>query len=212
VIAGSISYKPARAAVGQDRGMSKVVMQTIVSVDGFIATEDDQVGPLFDWFGTGDTQLYDDDGPRVTEQSYAYYRPMLDAIGTLVVGRHVFDMTGGWGGTPPAGDHCVVVSHRPAPEGWDPAAPFHFVDNVTDAVRLAVELAGDRAVSVAAGDVGGQIFEAGLVDEVALDVVPVVFGRGKRYFGPLSKQVLLEDPDEVVQGARVLHLRFRVRK
>ena len=63
-----------------------------------------------------------------------------------------------------------------------------------------------------AGDVGGQIFEAGLVDEVALDVVPVVFGTGKRYFGRLSKQVLLEDPDEVVQGARVLHLRFRVRK
>jgi dihydrofolate reductase len=190
--------------------MSKVVMQTIVSVDGFIATDDDQVGPLFDWFGTGDTPLYEN-GPVVTRQSYDYYRPMLDAIGALVVGRHVFDMTGGWGGRPPAGDHCVVVSHRPAPEGWDPAAPFHFVDDVTAAVRLAEELAGDRTVSVAAGDVGGQIFEAGLVDEVALDVVPVVFGTGKRYFGRLSKQVLLEDPDEVVQGDRVLHLRFRVR-
>jgi dihydrofolate reductase len=67
-------------------------------------------------------------------------------------------------------------------------------------------------VSIAAGDVGGQIFAAGLVDEVALDVVPVVFGTGKRYFGSLAKQVLLEDPDEVVQGNRVLHLRFRVRK
>jgi dihydrofolate reductase len=211
VIAGSISYKPARAVAGKDQRMSKVVMQTIVSVDGFIATEDDQVGPLFDWFGTGDTPLYEN-GPLVTRQSHDYYRPMLDAIGALVVGRHVFDMTDGWGGTPPAGDHCVVVSHRPAPEGWDPAASFHFVDNVTEAVRLAKELAGDRTVSIAAGDVGGQIFEAGLVDEVALDVVPVVFGTGKRYFGPLSKQVLLEDPDEVVQGDRVLHLRFRVRK
>jgi dihydrofolate reductase len=170
-----------------------------------------QVGPLFDWFGTGDTPLYEN-GPLVTRQSHDYYRPMLDAIGALVVGRHVFDMTDGWGGKSPGGDHCVVVSHRPAPKGWDPAAPFHFVDNVTDAVRLAKELAGDRTVSIAAGDVGGQIFEAGLVDEVALDVVPVVFGTGKRYFGPLSKQVLIEDPDEVVQGDRVLHLRFRVRK
>ena len=106
----------------------------------------------------------------------------------------------------------MVVSHRPAPEGWDPTTPFHFVDNVSDAVRLAKELAGDRTVSIAAGDVGGQIFEAGLVDEVALDVVPVVFGTGKRFFGALSTQVLLEDPDEVVQGDRVLHLRFRVRK
>ncbi|MHA6623895.1 dihydrofolate reductase family protein [Pseudonocardia sichuanensis] len=191
--------------------MGKVVMQTIVSVDGFIATADDQVGPLFDWFATGDTPLYED-GPRVTRQSHDYYRPMLDAIGALVVGRHVFDLTDGWGGRPPAGEHCVVVSHRPAPEGWDPAAPFHFVDDVTAAVRLAQELAGDRVVSIAGGDVGGQIFAAGLVDEVALDVVPVVFGRGKRYFGSLSTQVLLEDPDEVVPGNRVLHLRFRVRR
>ena len=76
-------------------------MQTIVSVDGFIATQDDQVGPLFDWFGTGDTPLYEN-GPLVTAQSHAYYRPMLDAIGALVVGRHVFDMTDGWGGESPA--------------------------------------------------------------------------------------------------------------
>jgi dihydrofolate reductase len=192
--------------------MSKVTMQTIVSVDGFIATENDEVGPLFDWFETGDTALYEENGPHITKQSHDYYRPRLDAIGALIVGRHVFDMTDGWGGKSPAGDHCVVVSHRPAPEGWDPDGPFHFVDNVTDAVRLAKELAGDRNVSIAAGDVGGQIFEAGLVDEVALDVVPVVFGTGKRYFGPLSSQVLLENPDEVVQGDRVLHLCFRVRK
>lgn len=192
--------------------MGKVIMQTIVSVDGFIATEDDEVGPLFDWFQTGDTPLYEDESPLVTRQSYDYYRPKLDAIGALIVGRHVFDMTGGWGGTPPGGDHCVVVSHRQAPDGWDPAAPFHFVDNVTDAVRRAKELAGDKTVSIAAGDVGGQIFEAGLVDEIALDVVPVVFGTGKRYFGRLAKQVLLEDPDEVVRGDRVLHLRFRVRR
>lgn len=191
--------------------MGNVVMQTIVSVDGYIATADDQVGPLFDWFQTGDTPLFAD-GALVTRQSHDYYKPMLDAIGALIVGRHVFDMTGGWGGKSPAGDHCVVVSHRTAPEGWDPAAPFHFVDGVTDAVRLAKELAGDRTVSIAAGDVGGQIFAAGLVDEVALDVVPVVFGTGKRFFGPLSTQVLLEDPDVVVQGDRVLHLRFRVRK
>jgi dihydrofolate reductase len=205
-----IFYKPARVATGQDFCMTKVIMQTIVSVDGFIATADDEVGPLFDWFNTGDVPLHD--GALVTRQSFDHYRPTLDAIGALIVGRHVFDMTDGWGGNPPAGDHCVVVSHRPAPSGWDAAAPFHFVDNVTDAVRLAKELAGDRNVSIAAGDVGGQIFEAGLVDEVALDVVPVVFGTGKRYFGSLSKQVLLENPDAVVQGDRVLHLRFKVRK
>jgi dihydrofolate reductase len=52
----------------------------------------------------------------------------------------------------------------------------------------------------------------GLVDEVAMDVVPVVLGSGKRYFGSVDSQHLLEDPDVVVRGDRVLHLRYRVRR
>ena len=67
-------------------------------------------------------------------------------------------------------------------------------------------------MSVAAGDVGGQAFALGLVDEVAMDVAPVVLGTGKRYFGSVEAQHLLEDPHVVVQGDRVLHLRFRVRR
>jgi dihydrofolate reductase len=106
----------------------------------------------------------------------------------------------------------VVVSHRPEPEGWDPEAPFHFVDGVEAAVAKAQELAGDRLVEVAAGDVGGQVLAAGLVDEVRMDVVPVVFGSGKRYFGSVDAQHLLEDPDVVMQSNRVLHLRYRVRR
>lgn len=47
----------------------------------------------------------------------------------------------------------------------------------------AQELAGDRPVEVAAGDVGGQVLAAGLVEEVRMDVVAVVVGSGKRYFG-----------------------------
>ena len=65
-------------------------------------------------------------------------------------------------------------------------------------------------VAVCAGDVGGQALALGLVDYVAMDVVPVVFGRGKRYFGRLDGQQLLEDADVVLQGDRVLHLRYRV--
>jgi dihydrofolate reductase len=78
-------------------------------------------------------------------------------------------------------------------------------------VAKAQELAGDRIVEVAAGDVGGQVLAAGLVDEVRMDVIPVVFGSGKRYFGSVQAQHLLQDPDEIVQGNRVLHLRYRVR-
>jgi dihydrofolate reductase len=106
-----------------------------------------------------------------------------------------------------------VVSHRPRPEGWHPDAPFHLVDGVEEAVAKARELSGeDRDVGVAAGDVGGQVCALGPVDEVAMDVVPVVFGSGKRYFGSADAQYLLEDPHTVIQGDRVLHLRHRVRK
>ena len=106
----------------------------------------------------------------------------------------------------------VVVTHRPPPDGWDPKAPFHFVDGVAAAVATAQELAGDRLVEVAAGDVGGQVLAAGLVDEVRMDVVPVVFGSGKRYFGSVQAQHLLDDPDVALRGSRVLHLRCRVRR
>jgi dihydrofolate reductase len=139
----------------------------------------------------------------------------------MVIGRHLFDMTNGWGGSPPAGEHVVVVSHRPKPDQWQPrattegphpgpAATYHFVDDVEQAVVQARQLAGQRAVYLTAGDVGGQALALGLVDEVAIDVAPVVFGAGKRYFGSVDTEHLLEDPHTVVQGDRVLHLRYRV--
>jgi dihydrofolate reductase len=79
-------------------------------------------------------------------------------------------------------------------------------------MTTAQELAGDRTVEVAAGDVGGQMLAAGLVDEVAMDVAPVVLGTGKRFFGSVAAQHLLEDPDVVIASNRVLHLRYRVRR
>ena len=193
--------------------MGTVVLYSSVSVDGFVADDNDQPGSLFDWLTSGDVPLDDSGALTVSQTSHDYVRPYWDQIGVTVVGRHVFDLTDGWDGKPPSGiDHVVVVTHRPAPEGWDREAPFHFVDGVEAAVAKAQELAGDRIVEVAAGDVGGQALAAGLVDEVRMDVVPVVFGSGKRYFGSVDAQHLLEDPDVVLQGDRVLHLRYRVRR
>ncbi|WP_218163758.1 dihydrofolate reductase family protein [Actinomadura madurae] len=188
-------------------------MSASVSVDGFIAAENDDPGPIFEWLVSGDVPLDDSGVVKVSQASYDHTRPYWDEIAVTIAGRHVFDITDGWDGTPPSGvDHAVIVTHRPAPEGWDPQAPFHFVDGIKAAAAKARELAGDRTVEVAAGDVGGQMLAAGLVDEVRMDVAPVVFGSGKRYFGSIGGQHLLEDPDVVIQGNRVLHLRYRVRR
>ena len=105
-----------------------------------------------------------------------------------------------------------MVSHRPKPDGWHPEADVPFFQDVAAAVEEAKTRAGNRVVAVCAGNVGGQALALGLVDEVAMDVVPVVFGSGKRYFGSVAAQHLLEDPDVVIRGDRVLHLRYRVRR
>lgn len=193
--------------------MGTVVMYASVSVDGFIADDTDQPGPLFDWLLTGDVPLDESGALTVSQATYDYTRAYWDQIGVTVVGRHVFDMTDGWDGVPPSSvDHVVVVTHRPPPEGWDPQAPFTFVEGIEEAVATAQALAGDRIVEVAAGDVGGQALAAGLVDEVRMDVIPVVIGSGKRYFGSIAAQHLLEDPVEAIQGTRVLHVRYLVRR
>ena len=189
--------------------MAHVIMHAVVSVDGFIADDNDDVGPLFDWYFNGERDL-GFGGMRLSAASYDYTRPMWDSIGATVMGRRLFDLTNGWEAKPPAGEHLVVVSHRPKPEGWHPEADVPFFDNVEDAVAEARRRAGDRAVAITAGDLGGRALAAGLVDEVAMDVVPVVFGTGRRFFGPVEGKVMLDDPTEVVRGERVLHLRYRV--
>ena len=177
--------------------MSTVVLHNVVSLDGYVAGPDDDPGPIFDWYFNGDHHLTAQDmadpapgGLRVSRTSYDYVRPMWDAIGCTVIGRHLFDLTNGWEGHPPAGEHVVVVSHRPKPEGWHPEAAYHFRDDVTAAIATARELAG----------------------EVAMDLAPVVLGSGKPFFGAGGTRHLLEDPHVVIQGDRVLHLRFRVRR
>ena len=197
--------------------MARVVIQAVVSVDGYIAYPDDTVGPLFDWYGNGDVTVHvNDKWPfHVSRASADYVQPFWDAIKVTVIGRHLFDTTDGWAGVPAAGDELVVVTHRPLPEEWlarFPDAPFHTADSVQAAITLAKELAGDGLICVTAGDVGGQAFSAGLVDEVAMDVAPVVLGEGVRFFGSHTGTVLLDDPDVVIQGDRVLHLHYTVKR
>jgi len=198
--------------------MATVIMHAVVSVDGFIADERDDVGPLFDWYFNGDVPIVDEEAEdrharfRIGSRSVDYVRSLWDSIGATVQGRHLFDLTNGWEADPPAGEHLVVVSHRPKPAGWHPEADVPFLDDVGAAIEEAKRRAGDRVVAVCAGNVGGQALALGLVDEVAMDVVPVVFGTGKRYFGPVDAQHLLQDPSVVIQGDRVLHLRYAVRR
>lgn len=198
----------------------KTYLHAVASLDGYIADDNDNVGPLHDWYFNGDHPLVEDDHAdvhggapfRVSAASADYVRGMWSRLSVLVVGRHQFDLTNGWEGHPPTGQHVVVVSHRPRPVDWHPEAPYHFATSVEDGIALAQSLAGVGEISIGAGEVGGQALATGLIDYVAIDIVPVVFGGGKSYFGSLPKGHLkLEDPDIVIQGNGVLHLRYPVR-
>jgi dihydrofolate reductase len=200
--------------------MGKTIMGAVVSLDGYIAREDDSVGPLFDWFGNGDvewtwTDRPDDPACRTTRASRDFVKAVYPSIGAVVIGRRLFDHTDGWGGVPAAGDHVFVVTHS-APTGWKHAgtAPFTFVtDGVDAAVARARDLAGpDRIVDVSAGEIGGQALRLGLVDQVVMHVVPVVFGAGRPFFGALGPgdPIELSNPSRVVPGDRVTHLLYDV--
>ena len=196
--------------------MGKTVMGAIVSLDGFMADNDDGVGPMFDWLGNGDVAwtFPGSEGELHTTQASADF--MLDVYGAMaanVIGRRLFDLTNGWDGVPAAGEHVFVVTHQP-PTDWEHAgtAPFTFVDGVEKAIAAAQELAGDRVVDVAAGQIGGQALRLGLIDQVVVNQVPVVFGSGRSFFatGALAEPLQLENPTTIVQGDRVTHLLYDV--
>ncbi|MGY1671639.1 dihydrofolate reductase family protein [Geodermatophilus sp. SYSU D00710] len=196
--------------------MGRVALFAAVSLDGFVGRDDDMPGPLFDWYQNGDVEMTfsDPDRPfRVTEETAEFMQAVASGVGVMVCGRRLFDLTNGWEGVPPSGEHVVVVTHRPA-AGWPylGTAPFSFVPDVRTGIDRARELAGDRDVTVSAGDVGGQALRAGLVDRVVLALVPVVLGSGKPYFGAGGPpEIQFEDP-QVVQGKRVTHLVYDVRR
>jgi dihydrofolate reductase len=196
--------------------MAKTVMGAVVSLDGFIADDNDDVGPLFDWYGNGDvTWTFEgaDGECRSTQASADFMRSQYRDLAAVVIGRRLFDMTNGWNGKPAAGEHVFVVTHQP-PADWEHAdtAPFTFVDGVEKAIAAAKEFAGDRVVDVAAGQIGSQALKLGLIDQVVVNQVPVVFGSGRPFFatGDLAEPLRLENPTTIVPGDRVTHLLYDV--
>ena len=129
------------------------------------------------------------------------------------MGRELFDVTDGWHGRHPIGVPVVVLTHEP-PGDWSypGSEDFHFVtEGIEAAIERAQQIAGDRPIGIAAGTIASQALEAGLLDEVAVDLVPVVMGSGRRFFGDVSP-ARFGDPTAVVQGRRVLHLRYPVER
>ncbi|HEY2946959.1 MAG TPA: dihydrofolate reductase family protein [Micromonosporaceae bacterium] len=199
--------------------MTKVYTGASMSLDGYIAGPGESgFEHLFEWYGNGDVAIpttHSDMTFRLSEVSARHLRQILDDTGALVVGRRLFDLTNGWGGQHPLGRPVVVLTHQ-VPDG-SPAEGEHFTfvtGGIEAAVAKASELAGqDKVVGVNGGTIARQCLDAGLLDEVWIDLVPVLLGSGVPFFGQLGKApVLLDGPIAAVEGDRVTHLRYRVRR
>lgn len=195
--------------------MGKVFSHMTMSLDGFIAEPDDQIGELFEWYGAGDVAVpsaNEDISFRLDEPGAAMLRELTEDTGALIAGRRLFDITDGWGDRHPVGAPVVVVTHRPPDDAAAKWPTTTFVDGVAAGVERAKQIAGDQNVTIASANIIQQALALGLLDEVCVSLVPVLFGEGIPYFSTLEGgHQLLEDP-VVVQGRRAVHLRYPVRR
>ena len=196
--------------------MSKVYTGASMSLDGYIAgPAETGFDHLFKWYGNGEVEVpttHPEMTLRMTPVSAEHFRTIVDMTGVLVVGRKLFDATNAWGGNHPMGRPVVVVTHH-MPEGWPrEGASFTFVtDGIQAAIDQAKALAGDKVVGVNGGTIASQCLDAGLLDEIWVDLVPVLLGGGTRFFDQLrAAPVELEGPVSVVESTDVTHLRYRV--
>src|SRR5215203_210134 len=204
--------------------MGKVSTGLSMSLDGFIAGPNDggerPLGDggerLFAWYSGGDTEYVLPGTEMVFEvspQSAELLREAHGKMGAFVTGRRTFDIANGWGGSPPLGVPTFVVTHT-VPQGWVyEGSPFTFVmDSVQSAVEQAKAVAGDKDIAVGAASIVQQCIRAGLLDEIHVDLAPVLLGDGVRLFDRLGTGPIELERTEVVEGAGVTHLTFRVVK
>jgi dihydrofolate reductase len=202
--------------------MGKVVFANSVSLDGYVAGPND--GPdnglgdggarLFDWYSNGDTAVPlqgTDMVFKVSRASAEMLQEEWSKIGAMVAGRRMFDIAHAWGGNPPGGGPCFIVTHNPPQEWLKPDSPFTFVtDGVESAVRQAKQAAGDKDVAISSASIAQQCLRAGLLDEINLDLAPVILGGGVRLLDHLEHIDL--EIVRVIEGKSVTHLKYRVVK
>jgi dihydrofolate reductase len=205
--------------------MGKVVADITMSLDGFITGPGDRPGRglgeggecLHNWV-MGRPWAYDDGQPRFAplDVDRGVLERAIGSIGAGIIGRGMFDVTGGWGGNPPGGPGAryFVLTHS-APAEWAERAdsPFTFVtDGIDSALAQAQKAAGGQDVGIGGGaDVIRQYLAAGLVDELRLHLAPVLLGAGKPLFGQLGRTIELECT-ATVESPYATHLSFAIRR
>lgn len=203
--------------------MGKVVFNMTMSLDGFVAGPNDSPenglgdggDKLFEWYFSGNTEVPISDGNmvlRVAPQSAELLQAAFANYGAGVWGRKTFDIAHAWGGHPP-GSPCFIVTHTVPQEWVYEGSPFTFVtDGVESAVQQAKQVAGEKDVVICTASILQQCLNAGLMDEIHVDMAPLLLGKGVRLFDHLQIEPTALEPIHVITAPGVTHLGFRVIK
>jgi dihydrofolate reductase len=197
--------------------MTRVVALMSMSLDGYVADPDDGVAEVFDWYSSGDVEVVTASPTsgmtfHVSAPSADHLRRLESEVGAMLTGRRTFERADGWNGQHPWDVPAFVVTHS-VPDGWPrPGSTVQFVtDGIERAVALAKSAAGPKLVGVHGAQTIQQCLNAGLLDEIHIDLAAVLLGAGVRLFeGLADTPVVLGDP-RVVAGVGVTHLRYPVR-
>lgn len=202
--------------------MGKVIFNNSISLDGFVAGPNDNPDnglgdggmALFDWYFSGDVpfQMEGDVPPmKVSKASADYLREWITTVGAMVAGRRMFDIAGAWGGNPPGGGPCFILTHHPPQEWMKEGSPFTFVtDGVESAIRQAKVAAREKDVAIGSASIAQQCLRAGLLDEIHLDIAPVLLGGGVRLFENLGEMPVKLEIIQVIDTPAVTHMGYRV--
>lgn len=189
--------------------MARVVLHFSMSLDGYVAGPDVGVDlPM----GAGGERLHDwlFQAPR-TEVDLQVAQEISASVGAVVIGRRTFDVgIGPWGDTPyPA--PCFVLTHQAREPLAQKGGTFTFVDKgIEDALRMAADAARDRDVVLMGADIAQQALSAGVVDEINLQLAPLLLGDGRRLFERVAAPGPGFELVRALQSPQVMHLRYRV--
>jgi len=197
--------------------MSKLIAIMSMSLDGYVADARDGVAEVFAWyFNSGNVEFQTGGADpmtfKVSAPSAEHLRGLFSGLGAVLTGRRTFEVADGWNGNHAWGPAFVVTHEIPA--GWPrTGSTVHFVtDGIESAVKQARAAAGEKNVGVHGAGTIQQLLNAGLLDEIQVDIAAVLLGSGVRLFDHLTGTPAVLGNPTVVAGVGVTHLRYPVRK
>lgn len=199
--------------------MTKSVLYMSMSLDGYIAGPNDKIGNaggdgfmrLHDWYGFASTP-----GPEAKTVDKSglgtHFLDEVRATGAVLSGRNTAEQTDHWGGDHHGGVKIFVPSHRPpGPSVATYPLVTYVNDGIVSAMTKAKAAAGNRNVLVHGAYTAQRALEAGILDELQIHQIPVLFGNGRRLFDVLPKRIELEIM-RVMDTPAVTHIRYRIVK